>query len=80
MEDRQENRMENNWKKKFAVIYAGQAFSLLGSAAVQFAVIWWLTVQTGSAITLTLATVVSFPISCSGLSRESGSIAITDAP
>jgi len=52
--------MENNWKKKFAVIYTGQAFSLLGSAAVQFAVIWWLTVQTGSAITLTLATVVSF--------------------
>ena len=41
------------------VIYAGQAFSLLGSAAVQLAVIWWLTVQTGSAITLALATIVS---------------------
>jgi len=52
--------VENTWKKKFVVIYAGQAFSLLGSAAVQFAVIWWPTVQTGSAITLTLATVVSF--------------------
>jgi len=52
--------MEHNWKKKFIIIYTGQAFSLLGSAAVQFAVIWWLTVQTESAITLTLATVVSF--------------------
>ncbi len=52
--------MESNWKKKFIVIYTGQAFSLLGSAAVQFAVIWWLTVQKESAITLTLATVVSF--------------------
>ncbi len=52
--------MEHNWKKKFVVIYAGQAFSLLGSAAVQFAVIWWLTVQKEPAITRTLATVVSF--------------------
>jgi len=52
--------MGDHWKKKFAVIYTGQAFSLLGSAAVQFAVIWWLTVQTGSAITLTLAAVVSY--------------------
>ena len=47
-------------KKQFAIIYAGQAFSLLGSAAVQFAVIWWLTVQTGSAITLTVASIISF--------------------
>ena len=49
-----------NWKKKFITIYTGQAFSLLGSAAVQFAVIWWLTVQKESAITLTLATAASF--------------------
>ena len=41
-------------------IYAGQAFSLLGSAAVQFAVIWWLTIQTESAITLTIASIVAF--------------------
>lgn len=50
----------NQWKKQFAFIYTGQAFSILGSAAVQFAVIWWLTVQTESAITLTIASVVSF--------------------
>ena len=50
----------NKWKKQFAIIYAGQAFSLLGSAAVQFAVIWWLTVQTGSAINLTVASIISF--------------------
>ncbi|MEA5015197.1 MAG: MFS transporter [Candidatus Limiplasma sp.] len=48
------------WKKQFAVIYTGQAFSILGSAAAQFAVIWWLTVQTESALTLTIASVVSF--------------------
>lgn len=51
--------MSKNWKKQFMTIYAGQAFSLLGSAAVQFAVIWWLTIQTESAITLTIASVVS---------------------
>lgn len=29
----------NNWRKQFAMIYAGQTFSILGSAAVQFAVV-----------------------------------------
>lgn len=53
--------MQNmKWKKQFVTIYAGQAFSLLGSAAVQFAIIWWLTLQTESAITLTVATIVGF--------------------
>ena len=51
---------KTNWKKQFAIIYAGQAFSILGSAAVQFAIIWWLTIQTESAITLTIASVVAF--------------------
>lgn len=49
-----------SWKKQFAIIYAGQAFSLIGSATVQFAIIWWLTVQTESAVTLTLASIFSF--------------------
>ncbi len=52
--------MNIHWKKQFFIIYAGQAFSLLGSAAVQFAVIWWLTVQTKSALVLTLSTVIAF--------------------
>lgn len=51
--------MNHNWKKTFAVIYSGQAFSLLGSSAVQFAIIWWLTAQTESAVTLTLATIAA---------------------
>lgn len=52
--------MNKNWKRQFAVIYAGQAFSLLGSAVVQFAVIWWLTVQTESAVTLTVSSIITF--------------------
>lgn len=52
--------MQRNWKRSFAIIYAGQAFSILGSAAVQFAIIWWLTMETESAITLTTASIVGF--------------------
>ncbi|MDF2548533.1 MAG: hypothetical protein K0R93_3431 [Anaerosolibacter sp.] len=46
------------WQKSFFTIYIGQAFSLLSSSAVQFSIIWWITVQTGSAIALTIASVV----------------------
>lgn len=47
-----------NWKKNFFTIYIGQAFSLLSSSAVQFSIIWWITVQTGSALALTISSVV----------------------
>lgn len=50
--------MKQSWKRQFITIFAGQAFSVLGSAAVQFAIVWYLTVQTGSAVTLTLASIV----------------------
>ena len=43
---------------RFMVIWCGQALSLFGSAAVQFALIWWLTLQTGSAGILAGATLV----------------------
>ncbi len=46
-----------NWRKRFLALYAGQAFSLLSSIAVQFAIIWWITIRTGSAIALTIASV-----------------------
>lgn len=49
-----------SWKKTFTIIYSGQVFSIVGSSAAQFAIIWWLTVTTGSAITLTVATIVGF--------------------
>jgi len=43
----------------FFIIWTGQAFSLLGSHLVQFALIWWLTESTGSATVLTLATMMT---------------------
>ena len=40
------------WKIPFFAVWTGQAFSLLGSQLVQFALIWWLTKTTGSATVL----------------------------
>jgi DHA3 family macrolide efflux protein-like MFS transporter len=47
------------WKVPFFAIWTGQAFSLLGSMLVQFALVWWLTQQTGSATVLAMATLVA---------------------
>lgn len=42
----------------FFTIWTGQAFSLLGTKIVQFALIWWLTDKTGSATVLAMASLV----------------------
>ena len=47
-----------NWGRRFFTIWTGQAFSLFGSALVQFALIWWLTQRSGSATVLAIATLV----------------------
>jgi DHA3 family macrolide efflux protein-like MFS transporter len=49
-----------NWKRPFFIIWIGQAVSLLGSQLVQFALIWYLTVETGSATILATASMVGF--------------------
>ena len=43
----------------FFIVWTGQAFSLLGSVLVRFALIWWLTERTGSPMVLTGATIVT---------------------
>lgn len=48
----------NRSLRPFFVLWTGQAFSLFGSQLVQFALIWWLTLQTGSASALALASIV----------------------
>jgi len=48
----------NSWKRSFFTIWGGQSFSLVGSALVQFALVWWLTVETGSATVLALGTLM----------------------
>lgn len=49
----------SNWARKYFTIFAGQAFSILGSGLVQFALVWYLTQQTGSATVLVTATLVA---------------------
>ncbi len=46
------------WARRFFTIWIGQAFSLFGSQLVQFALVWWLTLQTGSPIVLAVATIM----------------------
>jgi len=49
---------QGHWTRRFFTVWVGQAFSLLGSNLVQFALVWWLTVETGSAIVLTVASIM----------------------
>src|SRR5690554_2433184 len=49
-----------NWKLKFFTIWAGQAVSLITSAILQMAIIFYLTEKTGSAMVLSMASLVGF--------------------
>jgi DHA3 family macrolide efflux protein-like MFS transporter len=51
--------VKEKWFKRFATIWAGQAASLVGSQLVQFALVWYLTIQTGSATVLAIASVAA---------------------
>lgn len=51
---------KTNWQLPFFTIWTGQAFSLLGSALVGFALIWWMTETTGSATILATAAMFEF--------------------
>lgn len=48
-----------NWKARFFTFWGGQAFSLIGSRAVQFGLVWWLTLETGSATVLAIASMIA---------------------
>jgi len=56
-----ENSLEFNgkpyphWQRRFFTIWSGQAISMLGSQIVSFAIVWYLTEQTGSATVLAIA-------------------------
>jgi len=48
-----------SWKRPFFTLWTGQVISLLGSGLVQFAIVWWLTKQTGSGSVLTTAVLLA---------------------
>jgi DHA3 family macrolide efflux protein-like MFS transporter len=56
---KEEQQPHANWKVPFFIIWTGQAFSLIGSGVVQFALVWWLTQLTGSATVLATASIVA---------------------
>ena len=57
-----------NWKRTFAIIWTGQLFSILTSTTINFAIIIWLSIETGSASVLALASVFALlPQSVIGL-------------
>ena len=46
--------------RSFVLFLGGQFVSLFGSSIVMFAIIWWITVETGSALFLSFASFLSF--------------------
>ena len=51
---------KQGWKRPFYTIYAGQALSIVGSSAVQFAIVWWMTERFGSGDVLAKAMIAGF--------------------
>lgn len=51
--------MKQTWKHTFAIIWTGQFMSLLSSSAVNFAIIIWLSLETGSAEVLAFAAIAA---------------------
>jgi DHA3 family macrolide efflux protein-like MFS transporter len=47
------------WKKDFFRVWAGESVSLVGSWLVQFALVWWLTIETRSATVLAVAMIAT---------------------
>lgn len=58
-EHEQHPALPDNWAFRFFTIWSGQAISLFGSSLVQFALIWYLTKESGSATVLAMATLVA---------------------
>ncbi len=59
MDNLSQNQLSSTWKKPFFTVWTGQVFSLLGSGLVQFALVWWLTQTTGSAVVLATSTLAA---------------------
>ncbi|NLZ38596.1 MAG: MFS transporter, partial [Firmicutes bacterium] len=51
---------KHNWQFKFFTIWVGQAVSLITSAILQMAIIFYLTEKTGSAMVLSMASLAGF--------------------
>lgn len=53
-------QQQTRWKQKFFTIMSGQTISLIGSSAVQFALIWWLASETSSPMMMAFSGLMAF--------------------
>ncbi|MHA2054174.1 MAG: MFS transporter, partial [Candidatus Hodarchaeales archaeon] len=52
--------INNHNFKGYLIFWSGQLISLFGSNIVQFTIIWWITVETGSELMLAISTFIGF--------------------
>ncbi|MBK5262971.1 MAG: MFS transporter, partial [Peptostreptococcaceae bacterium] len=52
--------MQDNWKTKAIIFLSSQILSLFGSSVVSYAVVWYITLKTGSASLMTVSILASF--------------------
>ncbi|MDF2921263.1 MAG: transporter [Paenibacillaceae bacterium] len=52
--------MHMNWKKNIALFLTSQTISLFGSALVQYAIMWYITLETQSGVMMTISIVCGF--------------------
>ncbi|TMV48362.1 MFS transporter [Paenibacillus mesophilus] len=52
--------MSNNWKKNATLFLASQTVSLFGSALVQYAIMWYITLNTQSGVMMTISIICGF--------------------
>ena len=45
---------EKNWKRNIVLFLSSQAISLLGSMLVQYALMWYITLETNSGVMMTI--------------------------
>lgn len=55
-----EQNIENNWKKNIILFLSSQTVSLFGSALVQYAIMWYVTLTTKSGLMMTLFIICGF--------------------
>jgi len=52
--------MQDNWKTKTIIFLSSQILSLFGSSVVSYAVVWYITLKTGSASLMTVSILAAF--------------------
>lgn len=52
--------MKNKWEKDIVLFLMSQTISLLGSSLVQYAIMWYITLNTKSGVMMTISIICGF--------------------